>query len=164
MKAHKEAVTMNKLLSSGLALGITAAIALPLVALAKLPPLTPEGMAKADETKAKAAWTDKVGTYQLCQAQNKIAAKYAKTAASGAGAAAVPAPTPASAPAASAAGTPACADPGPYVAMVAAAAALPSTAASAPPLESAGAHSPAKTAIAPPNEKATAAEQKGEKK
>ncbi|HEX2603793.1 MAG TPA: hypothetical protein VHL60_03900 [Oxalicibacterium sp.] len=45
-------------------------------AYAKLPPLTDEAKAKADETKNKAAWTDKVAAYQLCEAQNRIAARY----------------------------------------------------------------------------------------
>ena len=49
---------------------------------------------------------------------------------------------------------PACTDPGPFVA----------PAASAPPLEAAGAHSPPKTANAPPSSKATAAEQQGHTK
>jgi hypothetical protein len=45
-------------------------------AYAKLPPLSDEAKAKADETKNKSAWTDKVAAYQLCEAQNRIAARY----------------------------------------------------------------------------------------
>ena len=122
-------------------------LAAPLV-LAKLPPLTPEAQAKADEAKAKTAWTDKVAAYQLCRAMDRAVdnhLKYVK-------AAGKPASGPASAPVA----TPPCTDPGPYV--------PPMAAASAPPLEAAGAHSPAKTATAPPNSKATQAEIAGQKK
>lgn len=46
--------------------------------LAKLPPLTPEQQAKADETRAKAAHAEKVAAFQLCKAQNSVAEGYAK--------------------------------------------------------------------------------------
>jgi len=118
-------------------------LAAPL-ALAKLPPLTPEAQAKADEAKAKTAWTDKVAAYQLCRSMDRAAESYFK--------AVKAAGKEASAPVA----TPPCADPGPYVS--------PMAAASAPPLEAAGAHSPPKTATAPPNSKATQAELQGTKK
>lgn len=98
-------------------------------AVAKLPPLSDEAKAKAAETAAKTAWTDKVGSFQLCKAMNKAAASY-QAAAKQAGKTTT---TPVE--------TPACADPGPYVA----------PAASAPPIEAAGAHSPPKTANAPPS-------------
>ena len=39
--------------------------------IAKLPPLTDEAKAKAAETANKAAWTDKVGAYQLCQSRTR---------------------------------------------------------------------------------------------
>lgn len=84
-------------------------------ALAKLPPPTPEAAAKAAAAAAKTAWTGKVGNYQLCLAQDRIAAHYRKTAASAA--------------------TPACTDPGPFVYTPAApdaAAPAPLAAASAP--------------------------------
>ncbi len=71
---------MNKLLSLGAALCAATLLAASGVALAKLAAPTPEAKAKADEAKAKAAWTDKVGAFQLCQVQDKVAAKYAKTA------------------------------------------------------------------------------------
>lgn len=127
-------------------------------ALAKLPPPDPAAQAKADETKAKATWQAKVDGYQLCKAQDRIAAKFggkgngaakaqaatAKPPASGATAAA-------SAPAAAASGAsgtpvassapPPCIDPGPF-------------AYSPPeqkPLETSGAHSPASTAASPPS-------------
>ena len=45
-------------------------------AFAALPPLTPEAQAAADLAKAKTAYSGKVGAYQLCQAQNKVADKF----------------------------------------------------------------------------------------
>jgi hypothetical protein len=45
-------------------------------ALAKLPPLTDAQKAKAEETKARTAWADKVAAFQLCKAQDKTAARY----------------------------------------------------------------------------------------
>jgi len=71
------------------------------MAVAKLPPLSEEAAAKAAEAKAKAAWSSKVDAYTLCQAQDKVVARYRQEKAAGA-------------PAATA--TPACQDPGPYVA------------------------------------------------
>ena len=106
-------------------------------AQAKLPPLSDEAKAKAAETAAKTAWTDKVGAYQLCQAMNRVAAQYHK------GNKDAPA----------AVETPACTDPGAFV-----------PPAPTPPLEAAGAHSPAATATAPPSSKATAAEIQGKSK
>jgi hypothetical protein len=44
--------------------------------LATLPPLSPELQAAADLAKAKTAYGDRVGAYQLCQAQNRVADKY----------------------------------------------------------------------------------------
>jgi len=108
---------MNKLLIALLGMSLAGA------ALAKLPPLSPEAQAKADEAKHKTAWSDKVAAYQLCQAQDRVAAAYRKAkgaqpkepAAAPADAAAAPA-----APAASAApAIPPCQDPGPYVAAAA---------------------------------------------
>ena len=43
---------------------------------ATLPPLTPEAQAAADLAKAKTAYGDKVGAYQLCQAQNRVADRF----------------------------------------------------------------------------------------
>lgn len=81
--------------------------------MAALPPLTPEQAEAAALTKAKAAYGDRVGAYQLCQAQNRVADRYkvAGTPAPAAcvapppftppvAAAAVPATAPAAAPAA----------------------------------------------------------------
>jgi hypothetical protein len=108
-------------------------------AAAKLPPPSPEVQAKADEAKAKTAWSDKVAAFKLCQAQDRVAAQYREKAGTNAKPAAE---------------TPACTDPGPF---------SPQANAS-PPLEAAGAHSPARTAAQPHNEKATDAEQRGDSK
>lgn len=73
-------------------------------ALAKLPAPTEAQQAKAAETRARAAWSDKVAAYQLCRAQDKIAAHYlAARKAHG-----QPARDPVQ--------TAACADPGPFAA------------------------------------------------
>jgi hypothetical protein len=118
------------------------ALAAPL-ASAKLPPLSPEAQVKADEAKAKAAWADKVAAFQLCRAIDRVADGYMKSAkASGK-------------PAAEPVATPPCTDPGPFVAPAAA---------SAPPIEAAGAHSPATAATAPPNTNTPQAELQGGKK
>ena len=127
---------MNTPTAAAASLLAAALVALPLVAGAKLPALTPDAKAKADEAKNKTAWTDKVAAYKLCQSQDRVAAEYFKK----------------SGKEPKAAGTPACTDPGAYV---------PLAAASAPPLEAAGAHSPPQPAAQPPNEKATHAEQTG---
>jgi hypothetical protein len=46
------------------------------VTSAALPPLSPEAQAAADLAKAKTAYAGKVGAYQLCQAQNKVADRF----------------------------------------------------------------------------------------
>ena len=120
---------------------VLGALALPV--LAKLPAPSPEAKAKTTEAAAKTAWGDKMGAYKLCLAGDRTVAAYRSRAKA----------TGAVAPAAIE--TPACADPGPYVAAVVAAPA---------PLEAAGAHSPATTAVGPPSSKATAAELQGHKK
>lgn len=112
------------------------------LAAAKLPPLSDEAKAKAAETAAKAAWNDKVGAYQLCLAMDRVAARYLADAAK---VGKTLHPT----------ATPPCVDPGPF------AYAPP---APAKPLEAAGAHSPAATAVAPPSTKAAAAESPPAKK
>ena len=80
-------------------------------ASAKLPAPSDEAKAKAAATAAKTAWTDKVGSYQLCQAMNRSADHYRKSAKAAGKDAAAPVDTPA------------CADPGPFVAPVVAGAA-----------------------------------------
>src|ERR1035437_2857495 len=105
---------------------------------AKLPPPTDEDKALAAEAAAKAAWTDKVGLYQLCLAMDRTAAAYRKSIyAAGKN---VPVPV-ATAP---------CADAGPYLSSI--------TPAASKPLEASGAHSPPGMAISPPSTKAAAAE------
>jgi len=71
---------------------------------ATLPPLTPEAQEAANLAKAKAAYGDRVGAYQLCQAQNRVADRYKVSG--------TPAPA-------------ACVAPPPFVAPVAAAAPAP---------------------------------------
>lgn len=139
---------LHQLLTGSVLASALATGALP--SHAKLPDPSPEAKAKADETKAKTAHGDKVAAYKLCLAGDRVAAHYVKTASHEV--------KPATA-------TPPCADPGPFVYAPADAASAVTAAADAakppvtPPLEAAGAHSPAKTATAPPSSKATAAEQ-----
>lgn len=109
---------------------------------AKLPPPDDAAKAKAEETAQRAAWTNAVGNFQLCKAQDKVAAKYRTSAA---GAASAPGPVVA---------TPSCQDPGPF--------ALKKDATL--PLEASGAHSPARDAVAPPSSNATDAQLRGQTK
>ena len=101
-------------------------------AFAKLPPLSDEAKAKAEEAKAKAAHTAKVEAYALCKAQDKVAGHVQRTNKAKAG---------------KPVATPACADPGKFVytppeaAPAAAVAAAP--AAAAPAAAPAAANAPA---------------------
>ena len=105
-------------------------------AFAKLPAPDDAAKAKAAEAAAKAAWSGKVDSYLLCNAQDRAAANFfANAKASGREV------KPAIA-------TPPCADPGPFAYV----------APEAKPLEAAGAHSPATTAASPPSGPKTAAE------
>jgi hypothetical protein len=108
---------------------------------AKLPPLSDDAKAKAAETAAKAAWTDKVGLYQLCKSMDRVADAYRKSP-KAAGKDSPPGPT----------ATP-CVDPGPF--------ATPVTPAASKPLEASGAHSPSGTATSPPSNNATSAQMQG---
>jgi hypothetical protein len=128
---------MKKMLIAALFASVSA------VALAKLPPVSDEAKAKADEAAAKAAWAGKVDGYLLCKSMDKVAASYYKTT-KAAGKDAKP-------PVA----TPACADPGAF-------SYAPPEAAK--PLEASGAHSPAATATSPPSSKTPAAAIAPEKK
>jgi hypothetical protein len=85
---------------------------------AKLPPPSEEAKAKAAEAAAKSAYGSKVGAYQLCKAQDKVAAEYF--------AAARKAGTEVKPPVA----TPPCVDPGTFV--YTSPAAAPAAAAAAP--------------------------------
>ena len=89
---------MTKALFSALALSLAAG-----AAFAKLPPLSDEAKAKADEAKAKTAWSDKVAAYQLCKASDRVAARTLAEAKK------------AGKPVGEVVATPACADPGPFV-------------------------------------------------
>ena len=122
------------------------------LAFAKLPPPDDATKAKVPETTARAAWQAKVDGYQLCKAQDKVAAQYMKTAGKTAPAAPAPAAQP---PVAAASGTPVaaaqlppCADPGPFA----------YNPPEQKPLEAAGAHSPPGTAASPPSGKTPSAE------
>ena len=108
------------------------------VSLAKLPPLSDEAKAKAAETAAKSAWTDKVAAYKLCKSMDKVAAEYYADAKKSGKQTKPPV------------ATPPCTDPGTFVA-----AGPP-----AKPLEASGAHSPPQPATTPPSDKAPQAEQK----
>lgn len=111
------------------------ALAAP-AALAKLPPLSDEAKAKAEEAKAKTAWSDKVAAYQLCRSMDRVAARtLAQMKQAGK-------------PVAEPVATPACADPGPFA----------YTPPESKPLEASGAHSPAATAATPPSTRTPAAE------
>lgn len=95
------------------------------IALAKLPPPSPEAAAKAAEGAAKAAWAGKVDGYKLCKVQERIAAGYFKTA-TAAGKTPLPAVE-----------TPACVEPPPFIYTPAAAAApAPAPVAAAPATKS----------------------------
>ncbi|WP_374666727.1 hypothetical protein [Ramlibacter sp.] len=93
-------------------------------AFAKIPApvLDDAAKAKAAEAAAKTAWQGKVDGYQLCKAQDRVAAHY-KKASGGKDAKAAAAPAAGAAPA-----TPACADPGPFVYPPPATAAAPAAA------------------------------------
>jgi len=99
---------------------LVAALTLTTAALAKLPALSDEAKAKAAEAAAKTAWSGKVDAYQLCRAQDWVAAFFFKSAKA--------AGTETRPPVA----TPACVDPGPFAYVPAQAAAAAPTAAAAP--------------------------------
>jgi hypothetical protein len=119
--------------------GLSLALAFASSALAKLPasPATPEAKTKAAEAAARTAWSAKVDSYQLCQAQTRVADHVR------AGLEAAGKPVPAATP------TPPCTDPGPF------AFAPPEE---VKPLEASGAHSPATTAASPPSANQPSAE------
>ena len=112
---------------------LVAALTVTTVALAKLPAPSDEAKAKAAEAAAKTAWSGKVDAYQLCRAQDWVAAFFFKSAKA--------AGTETRPPVA----TPACVDPGPfaYVPAQAAPAAPTAAAAAAPAMPSAPAASAA---------------------
>ena len=85
---------MKKFLIATLLLGASACVSAKIPA----PVLDDAGKAKAAETAAKTAWSGKVDGFALCKAQDKAAAKTAKSGKAG-----------------KATATPPCADPGPFV-------------------------------------------------
>ena len=121
---------MNKVVPLLLLAGLSGAVS------AKLPALSDEAKASAAETAAKTAWTGKSDAYQLCKAQDNVAASYYKMSAS-AGKLTKPATA-----------TPPCTEPGAFVY-------TPVQSVAANTLEAAGAHSPTATAVAPPSGKQT---------
>lgn len=116
-------------------------------AAARLPPPSDAAKAKQAEAAAKAAWQAKVDGYELCKAQDRVAAIYRKNAGQ---AAAAPKAATASQPASAAGGTPVasappppCMEPGPFA----------TNDPQQKPLETSEAHSPAGTAASPPSVK-----------
>jgi hypothetical protein len=127
------------------------------LAFAKLPAPDDAAKAKAAETTAKAAWQAKVDGYQLCKAQDKVAAAYKKNGGKNGNkavstpVAATPAASGAAAngtPVAASAPPPPCTDPGPFA----------YNPPEQKPLEAAGAHSPSGTAASPPSVKPDSAQ------
>lgn len=106
--------------------------------LAKLPALNEEAKAKAAEATAKAAWSGKVDAYQLCKSQDKVVATYFQKVKATGGTPGV------------ATSTPPCTDPGAFSFTPPETSKLVE---SAKPIEAAGAHSPAATAVSPPSSK-----------
>jgi hypothetical protein len=101
---------------------LVAALMLTTAALAKLPALSDEAKAKAAEAAAKTAWSGKVDAYQLCRAQDWVAAFFFKSAKAAGRETRPPV------------ATPACVDPGPFAYVPAQAApAAPTAAAAAAP-------------------------------
>jgi hypothetical protein len=108
------------------------------IACGKLPPLSDEDKAKAAQTAAKAAWSDKVSLYKTCLAMDRVAEVYRKDLKSEGKQ--VPAATP----------TAPCANPGPYVA--------PVTPVVSKPIEASEAHTTPGLATSPPSTNVPAAE------
>lgn len=78
------------------------------LAFGKLPPANDEAKAKAEQAKAKSAWSDKIAAYKLCMVQDRVAAAHRKAK-----------------PGMTTAVSTACQDPGPFVAPMAAQASSP---------------------------------------
>lgn len=156
------------------------ALAASATVAAKLPPPDEAAKAKAAEAAAKTAWQGKVDAYKLCQAQDRVAAKYksahpakpatapasatpvaaAPAAAASVAATAAKPPVPTAATASQGGGTP-------MAAVANAKPAIPPCADPGPfayappeqkPLEASGAHSPAANATSPPSVRPNAAE------
>jgi hypothetical protein len=63
-------MAMKKIIAFTLCSFVSAAV------FAALPPLTPEAQEAATLAKAKSAYGDRMGAFQLCQAQNKVADRF----------------------------------------------------------------------------------------
>jgi hypothetical protein len=145
-----------------LSLFVLAAVGAGAQAKLPAPAMDDAAKAKAAETTAKAAWQAKIDAFQLCKAQDRVAAKFksngkaptavpvaARPAAAASGpAAAASGPAAPAAAAASASTTPAvaagpspCTDPGPFA----------FNPPEQKPLETSGAHSPTGTSGGPPS-------------
>jgi hypothetical protein len=133
----KSGASMLKMMAG--AIGAGTLLAFCSLASAKLPPLSDDAKAKAADTAAKAAWSDKVGSYKTCLVQDRVAAAYH---ARNGKEASAPVPTPP------------CSDPGPYT---------PTTPTASKPLEASEAHSPAGNATSPPSTNVPAAAAQGTK-
>ncbi|MEO8204355.1 MAG: hypothetical protein ABI630_10845 [Betaproteobacteria bacterium] len=135
------------LLNAATLAALSAAVVVP--AFAKLPPPSPEAQAKAAETAAKSAWTDKVGAYKVCLAQDRAVQSYrAGNKGTTQAAAIVPGAANTGMVSTPAVAMATCMDPGPFT----------YTPAANKPLEASGAHSPPGAAVSPPSSKANAAE------
>jgi hypothetical protein len=143
----KESAMKRILCVAGLlAIGVAAQAKIP------APVLDDAAKAKAAEAAAKTAWQGKLDAYQMCRAQDQVAAKYHKAAAAaGTDKPATPIMTPAVAASGTAPAKPpmavVCADPGTFA----------YTSPDQKPLEASGAHSPPGTATSPPSTKTPAA-------
>lgn len=98
-------------------------------AMATLPPPSPEAKAKAEEAAARAAWSNQVAAFKLCEVQDRVAAEYYAQARAAGKATRPPLETPD------------CRDPGPFS----------NTSTEDKPLETSGAHSPSGLATSPPS-------------
>ncbi len=125
----------NRLSRLGALLGATFCASV----IAAQPPLDEAARARAAEAAARNAWNAQVAAYQLCRAQDEVAARYHAEM------------TQAGKPVAPPVATAECTDPGPFVSPT-------------PPLEAAGAHSPPEDAARPPSSPATEAELEGSAK
>ena len=142
----RKPVVLSLSLSLLLPLSMAASVVVPMIAWAKLPPPSPEARQKTEEATARAAWSDKLGSYRLCLAMDRTADTYRRQVkASGK-----------EPPLAS--NTAPCADPGQFAYTPS-----PITPDAQKPLEASEAHSPPGTAHSPPSTTATASELQGKK-
>jgi hypothetical protein len=120
---------MKKILISLIGMAMTG------VAIAKLPPLNDEAMAKAAAAKEKTVHGDKVSAYQLCLSQDKVVAKTGDKK----GAQVV--------------ATPPCVNPGPFVASVTSGPVVAAVSPAAAPVVTAPVAAPVPAAVTAPAKK-----------